>query len=692
MKPKLPSHRLLWCLGTILGGVMVPVQAQEFRATWADAFHAGYKSAAEIDTMVSRAVTGRYNAIIAEVLAYHDTRGGGHGAYWNSSIVPKALDISGNDPRTGQPIDPLSYLCYKAHQSGIEVHAWLVTYRSCTVWPPQNNPLITAHPEWISVASAGNGGGPSQVGGAYILDAGSPDVQDYIVSVVRELVTNYEIDGINWDYIRYTQTDGGYPADAAYTNSGLARYKRIYNTTSTPSVSNTNWSNFRRRTISELIRRCRAEIPSIPNPRQPLRHTADLICFGNAPASCGSFTSSDAYNLFQDWRLWMERGWLDAAIPMNYKEDHCGSEPTWYRNWVDRNVGCWKYNRHMFCGQATYLNSMANSVVQMQYCRTAGAHGMVNYSYTGTRNNGLVCDIGWTNDTTWFSYLASNFYTSPVPTPTMPWRDPATATEGTIWGRVTDWASGLPVDDATVSISGIPAEQTDGNGYYTITMVPATAQGTSRTVTVIKSGYPNAVHPGAIIRAGDIVRYDFSLDAPAPQMVLSTSTLNRNVELGNNLTSDTFTVRNLNSGLAPLNYTVTDNVNWLSVAPSQGVSTGETDTITVSYTVSGLSGGPHQGTITVADAAASNSPQTVTVTVNVTPPVAPGDLDADGDVDMDDFGIFQACMTMPGQGSPTGVCVNANLDGDNDVDWLDLPYFRGCMSGADVPADLNCLN
>ncbi len=54
----------------------------------------------------------------------------------------------------------------------------------------------------------------------------------------------------------------------------------------------------------EYVRRLRAEIPSIPNARQPLRFSADLICFGNAPAS---FTSSDAYLLHQNWQMWMQR-------------------------------------------------------------------------------------------------------------------------------------------------------------------------------------------------------------------------------------------------------------------------------------------------------------------------------------------------------------------------------------------------
>ena len=63
--------------------------ATEFRAFWADAFHSGFKSTAEIDLMIGWALAGNYNAIIPEILAYQDNVGSGHGAYWNSVLCRK---------------------------------------------------------------------------------------------------------------------------------------------------------------------------------------------------------------------------------------------------------------------------------------------------------------------------------------------------------------------------------------------------------------------------------------------------------------------------------------------------------------------------------------------------------------------------------------------------------------------------
>ncbi len=684
-------------LGWIFGLCLVcwvmatPASAQEeFRGFWADAFQVGYKSTSQIDDMVSRAVTGRYNAIVAEVLAYHDTGANGHGAYWNSGIVPKASDISGN-------LDPLAYLCQQAHAQGIEVHAWIVPFRVSTSWPPSGNTLLSANPEWLMVERANLGGGPSMVGNRYTLDPGSPDVQDYLISIVQELVTNYPIDGINWDYIRYIQTDGGYPADANYTKSSLARFQAITGRTDVPPADgDAAWDDFRRRTISELIRRCRAEVPSIrSNPRQPLRITADLLATGSAPTN---FSSSLAYNLFQNWRHWMEMGWLDASMPMNYKREHCSNQAGWYRDWIDQAL-IWRYDRHAFCGQGNYLNSFADSVAQMQYAYSQGANGSMNFSYVGTRSTESLCDgnDAWVTDWTWYNHVGSNLFTSTVPTPTMPWRDPATATEGTIWGQVRDLATGQPVDDATVSIGSIfgggKSVQTDGNGYYTVTLLAALAAGSSYSADVSKSGLPAASDPSVKILAGDVTRYDFLLGAPPAEIAAAPSVINVSTELGESPSDRAFTITNAAGGSsAPLNYFVTDDALWIQTNPVQGISYGEQDTLDVIFDTTALAEGAYAATISVSDASALNSPQTVTVNLLVGGDFIPGDYDLDRDVDLDDFATHQQCLTGAANGPPTPGCEATDLDSDNDVDTDDVTLLIGCMSSAGILGDPTCLD
>jgi len=460
----------------------VPSPAAEFRGFWADVWGEGVKSTAQIDAMITRALAGRYNAIVAQVLAYQDNASGGHGAYWNSAIVPKAPDIVGG-------IDPLAYLVQQAHANGLEVHAWLVAYRASTAWPPAGNPTLQAHPEWLMTTQAGMGGGPQAFSGEYFLDPGSPDVQQYLISIVQELVTNYAIDGIHWDRIRHVQADSGYPTNTSYANSGLARFQRITGYSGTPSSSYGPWSDFRRRCVTELVRRTRAEIAAIPSVSQPVRHSASVITWGGAPSN---FTGSSAYTLFQNWEEWQRLGYLDMTVPMTYYDQDV--YPSYYTGWVNKQMQ-WAYDRHMVVGVGIYLNSFANSKTQMLYARNAGADGLCTYSYRSTNDTGA-------NAWDWYPYVASNVFTTTDTVPTMPWRYAATATEGTLWGMVTDATTGEPIDDATVQISGFTPVQTDGNGYYTMTLLPASGAGAIYSVTASAPGYDSATDSATVVAGG----------------------------------------------------------------------------------------------------------------------------------------------------------------------------------------------
>ncbi len=457
-----------------------PVQP-EFRGFWADAFHSGYKSEAQIDEMIGEALIGNYNAIVPEVLAFHDTGGSGHGAYWDSDIVPRAGDIVGS-------FDPLEYLIAQAHAAGIEVHCWLVAFRVSTTWPPAGNPLVADHPEWLMVPRGNMGGGPATVDDKYTFDPGSPDVQEYLLSIVRELVTDYDIDGVHWDYIRYTSTDAGYPAYTWYDKSGLERFATITGYGGTPAIDYGPWSDFRRRGITELVRRSQVELGRVGG--EPMRHSAALVTWGNAPSS---FESTSSWQLFQNWRLWMEEGYLDTAIPMTYY--NYNTYPSWYRNWVDQSL-LWRYDRHLVTGPGIYLNSFANSVTEITYAQSAGVDGICTYSYLGTNNAG---DNWWE----WYDYAADNVFPEPVPTPAMSWRDPATTTEGTVYGRVTDGATGAPLDDATITLNGFAIGETDGNGFFVLTHVYAAADGTQIPLGAEYPGYDDVERPAVLIeRAG----------------------------------------------------------------------------------------------------------------------------------------------------------------------------------------------
>ena len=48
------------------------------------------------------------------------------------------------------------------------------------------------------------------------LDPGNPRTDDYLLSIVEEIVTQYDVDGIHFDYIRYPDNRGQFPDDGMY--------------------------------------------------------------------------------------------------------------------------------------------------------------------------------------------------------------------------------------------------------------------------------------------------------------------------------------------------------------------------------------------------------------------------------------------------------------------------------------------
>ena len=95
------------------------------------------------------------------------------------------------------------------------------------------------------------------------------------------------------------------------------------------------------------------------------------------------------------------------------------------------------------------------------------------------------------------------------------------------------------------------------------------------------------------------------------------SSISQITVVGVNLPNDTFTVTRI--GTETLNYTIADNVDWLSVLPTSGTNNGEIDTVQIIYDADGLPVGTHAATITVSDPQALNDPQYVQVSVTVEP-------------------------------------------------------------------------
>ena len=106
---------------------------------------------------------------------------------------------------------------------------------------------------------------------------------------------------------------------------------------------------------------------------------------------------------------------------------------------------------------------------------------------------------------------------------------------------------------------------------------------------------------------------------PAPPVIAaSSSSLSFSAEQARtNLPSLTLEIHN--SGAGTLNWSATDDADWLTLSPTSGNSTGETNNLTVAVNIAGISPGDYSATITISAPEASNSPQTVSVNLTITP-------------------------------------------------------------------------
>ncbi len=72
-----------------------------------------------------------------------------------------------------------------------------------------------------------------------------------------------------------------------------------------------------------------------------------------------------------------------------------------------------------------------------------------------------------------------------------------------------------------------------------------------------------------------------------------------------------------NSGTGTLNWSISDDADWLSVSPSSGSSAGERDEVSISIDISGLDVDDYDGTITITAAGAENSPRYITINLEI---------------------------------------------------------------------------
>jgi uncharacterized lipoprotein YddW (UPF0748 family) len=337
--------------------------ADEIRGAWLSGWGHGYLTAAEVDATIVAAKKAGINALFIQVRKNADS-------YYDSKLEPRATNIAAD-------FDPLAYTIEKAHAQGIQVHAWVNAYRVWSSAPVPSDPkhIVNAHPDWINKDVNGS----TKASEGVYLDPGVPAAREHLAKVVMDIATKYNVDGIQWDYIRYPGRTWGY-SDAA-----LARYYAETNTTAKPDPKDPKWSQWRRDQVTALVRLVDQQVGAI---KPKLVISASTIAWGNCSTD---FANTDNYvAVFQDWKSWVADGILDANLPMVYKSENLPESAKSFRGWLAGFVR-WGGGKPTYVGIEARSSDSAGVVAQIEAIHKAGLQGFVLFAFNQSqRRDSLV--------------------------------------------------------------------------------------------------------------------------------------------------------------------------------------------------------------------------------------------------------------------------------------------------------------
>jgi len=279
---------------------------------------------AELITRLDKLRSIGCNAIILQVRPVAD-------AFYESALEPWSRFLTG---KAGQHpgYDPLAFACVEAHKRGMEVHAWFNPFRALTDSKKNPNPpghVTRTHPEWVV-----------PYGGKSYFDPGRPEARAYAIGVIADCARRYDIDAVHLD-------DYFYPYKVAGQEFGDAR---SYAQHGGGYATKADW---RRDNVAKFVQGL----------HDSLRRAKPALKFGISPFGVWRNATSDPArgsttratqnydDLYADILLWLERGWIDYAMPQLYWErGHRAAAFEVLLPWWNR----WAYNRHVYYGLGLY--------------------------------------------------------------------------------------------------------------------------------------------------------------------------------------------------------------------------------------------------------------------------------------------------------------------------------------------------
>ncbi|QHQ62322.1 family 10 glycosylhydrolase [Anaerocolumna sedimenticola] len=350
----------------------------EFRAVWIsyleymnygkDGFtEASFESA--IDKMFDKVVDMNMNAVVVHVRPFGD-------AMYNSEYFPWSRYASGTQG-TDPGFDPLEYMVKAAHERGLQIHAWLNPYRVTTASTDytklsKDNPARV----WHDDKDKTNDRNVLSYAGNLYYNPASKEVQNLITNGVKEIVQNYDVDGIHFDDYFYPSLGSSYA-----TNFDAAEYKTYVSECKESKKTALSIADWRRNNVNTLVKGIYSAIKKIDSSVQ----------FGISP---GGFYDSLTSNLgyYVDYKTWLSSDkYIDYICPQIYWTFSNSSYP------FDKTLDKWLSFRtsstvKMYVGIATYKagstlekdwkNNTNELKEQVEYSRDTGkVDGFIFFRY-----------------------------------------------------------------------------------------------------------------------------------------------------------------------------------------------------------------------------------------------------------------------------------------------------------------------
>ena len=317
------------------------------RCIWVDRWD--WRTAADIERVLDDCKNTGFSTVMFQV------RGNGTVA-WPSQHEVWLEQFGFKDPG----FDPLRVAVNGAHARGLQLHAWLnlMPGWSGDKAPSDTRQLWRARRDWFLMDRDGRF--QIQKAGKYLtLNPCLPEVRDYLIGLCREVATNYPVDGIHLDYVRFPDAQGDNLDELGLDPLTLTVFSTSTGRTSKEVAAARQWQVD---CVTATVRGIRDALARVPGQRVL---TAAVI----------ADRARALRDLRQDWGRWCEQGLVAAVVPMNYTADdslfsaRVADAVTASRGRVVMGVGSYQHR------------SPEQTTAQMDAALRAGAGGVAVFNY-----------------------------------------------------------------------------------------------------------------------------------------------------------------------------------------------------------------------------------------------------------------------------------------------------------------------